>query len=51
MYIEAIMWYFGMDKHQATDYYLKCINHNEQSSLEQILQAYKNQAQLSFYND
>lgn len=51
MYIEAIMWYFGMTKQQAATYYINCTRSGEQSSLDAILQAYQNQAKLAFYND
>ena len=51
MYIDAIMWYFGLDKQQAAQYYVNCIYSNEQSSLDEILRAYQNQPHLSFYNN
>lgn len=51
MYVEAIMWYFGMSQQQALDYYNKLRLNGETYRLEQILQAYQNQARLSFYND
>lgn len=51
MYIEAIMWYFGLSHSQAQQYYQNCINNNEKATLDEILTAYRKQAQLAFYND
>lgn len=51
MYIDAIMWYFSMNKSQAEQYYKNLVNANELSTLYDILQAYQNQAKLAFYND
>lgn len=51
MYIDAIMWYFNLNKQQAQQYYKNCIANNELNTLEEILKAYKQTAQQAFYTD
>lgn len=51
MYIDAIMWYFGMNQSQATQYYKELLANGETYRLEEILRGYQNQAKLAFYND
>lgn len=51
MYVQAIMWYFGMNQQQALDYYNKLRLNGEIKLLYDILQAYQNQCKLAFYND
>lgn len=51
MYIDAIMWFFGMNKTQATQYYKELLANGETYRLEEILRGYQNQCKLAFYND
>ena len=51
MFIDAIMWYFGMNKSQATQYYKELLANGETYRMEEILRGYQNQCKLAFYND
>lgn len=51
MYIDAIMWFFCMNRAQAEQYYLNLVNANELSTLYDILKAYQNQPKMSYFSN
>lgn len=51
MYIEAIMWYYGMTRQEATDFYKLCLADHKTATLDGILTAYQQTAKQAFYND